>query len=527
MIETSLLEAYGDRMCEYWREQTFVVGSLDDLYTHVDRVIRFCDTEHARFQIVFPDTDWTVLRNRLREVLVSGTVEVMVSSSLLLSFVQSPSPLVSQFFSILPEGGSRRFREFLQSHLENSFLGCSVDQIIKVCAPFSWVLHENNIREPLSQAMQQFLKVNGSVVARDIALYLHETIKRAQKDASAKSEALIDVVLFCVKHLENRDVFIFVHSMLFSRRLLGGSYDAELEQSLISRVALEVGVFNARKLRWFWDDWTSALEIEKEFHVQAGNNPFSCKCLRSELWNVEASSHLPAVLQVEGAVEACERFSQWFSQRSGESKKVAFVWSVGQALLTYSVRSMEYQLSCTSLQALVLLQFNDVSAVCFEDLCETVGCKSSSAKKLLKKVLRSLCVGPSTGATGILVSVENGQGILHYSLNAHFHSKYRKLRFPIPEDSVVAEMKVFDVMKQTEFSPIDVERKMLVESTIVKVVKSRKRCTTAELQHEVQRILRDRFAVANRMLKVAIENLISRDYVCRSSENAGVLLYIA
>ena len=71
------------------------------------------------------------------------------------------------------------------------------------------------------------------------------------------------------------------------------------------------------------------------------------------------------------------------------------------------------------------------------------------------------------------------------------------------------------------------ERKMSIDATIVRVMKSRKELDHKTLVNEVILLLAARFAPKPALIKKQIESLIAREYLERSGEGSNSYKYLA
>ena len=74
---------------------------------------------------------------------------------------------------------------------------------------------------------------------------------------------------------------------------------------------------------------------------------------------------------------------------------------------------------------------------------------------------------------------------------------------------------------------IEESRKLTVEASIVRILKSRKSVNHNELLAEVSKQLSSRFKCTPSMIKRSIESLIERDYLMRDAVDRTVYNYVA
>lgn len=109
-----------------------------------------------------------------------------------------------------------------------------------------------------------------------------------------------------------------------------------------------------------------------------------------------------------------------------------------------------------------------------------------------------------------------------YSLNMNFKNSLFKIRLPI------AHAKETKAAEKTEvIEKVDEDRRHMVEATIVKVMKTRRRIDHNSLIVETNKILSQKFNPDLTMIKKRIEALIEREYMERDTEDRRFYKYIA
>jgi hypothetical protein len=108
------------------------------------------------------------------------------------------------------------------------------------------------------------------------------------------------------------------------------------------------------------------------------------------------------------------------------------------------------------------------------------------------------------------------------SLNLGFKSQHYKIKMP------VAHMK--ENKKQLEAAvteKVDEDRRHLVEATVVKVMKTRRKLEHSKLIEETIKILSSKFQPIPAQIKQRIESLIEREYLERDPEDRHFYRYVA
>lgn len=109
-----------------------------------------------------------------------------------------------------------------------------------------------------------------------------------------------------------------------------------------------------------------------------------------------------------------------------------------------------------------------------------------------------------------------------YTLNPAFKHSLFKVRLPIAHAKETKVAEKTDVIEK-----VDEDRRHMVEATIVKVMKTRRRIEHNALIAEANKILVQKFNPDQTMIKKRIESLIEREYMERDTDDRKYYKYIA
>ena len=109
-----------------------------------------------------------------------------------------------------------------------------------------------------------------------------------------------------------------------------------------------------------------------------------------------------------------------------------------------------------------------------------------------------------------------------YTFNNQFKHSMYKIKVP------VAHAKESKAIEKTEVAEkVDEDRRHMVEATIVKVMKARRKLEHNALIAEATKILSQKFSPDPTMIKKRIDSLIDREYMERDAEDRRFYKYIA
>ena len=105
-------------------------------------------------------------------------------------------------------------------------------------------------------------------------------------------------------------------------------------------------------------------------------------------------------------------------------------------------------------------------------------------------------------------------------VNEKFKSRLHKLKVPL-----LNQKDQLEVEKKEVIPKVEDDRRHLIEATIVRVMKARKKIDHNSLTSEVMKALRNIFQPTSLMIKQKIEGLIEKDYMARDPDDRKVYIY--
>merc|ERR1712224_186474 len=105
-----------------------------------------------------------------------------------------------------------------------------------------------------------------------------------------------------------------------------------------------------------------------------------------------------------------------------------------------------------------------------------------------------------------------------FKLNTMFQDRMSKIRVSLPP---------LEQEKKKVMDDVDKDRRYAIDAAVVRTMKARKVLKHQELMQEVIQQLSQMFKPDIKMIKRRIEDLISREYLERDSENSNVFKYMA
>lgn len=344
------------------------------------------------------------------------------------------------------------------------------------------------------------------------------------------------IVLF--KFIKDKDVFERYYKQHLAKRLLHArTLSDDAERSMLSKLKMECGLQFTSKLEGMFIDMKVSKEMSNEFHA-LDDLPMA-HLLQV---NVLTSTYWPSpttMQQQQPVVTACQvspeltllmnRFEQFYLARHN-GRRLAWQWNQGTADMRAHFGPKKYELNVTTMMMVVLLCFNEHQ----DDYISYAFLKEATDLPDLElcRTLQSLACGKHK----VLVKEPKSKEVAktdRFIINSSFTSPLHKVRIPLisltSSSSSAATGEVLESeqsLKDTR-EKVDQDRRYQIEAAIVRVMKTRRTLSHAELIAEVTRLLQPRFQVDPQMAKKRIEALIEREYLERSAENHSVYHYLA
>ncbi|QSS59474.1 Cullin [Histoplasma capsulatum] len=335
-------------------------------------------------------------------------------------------------------------------------------------------------------------------------------------------DALLQIMTV-FKYIEDKDVFQKFYSRMLAKRLVHvSSVSDDAETSMISKLKEACGFEYTNKLQRMFQD----IQISKD--LNASYRDWQEKVLDDEDRKKLLDPHFqilgtgfwpltPPTTQFippQEIVKTTERFKNfYFDKHSG--RKLTWLWNLckGEIRANYIKNTkVPYTFQVSTYQMGILLLFNESDTLSFSDI--------EKGTALAPEVLEPN-LGILVKAKVVIPSPEDGKPCpgTSYALNYNFKAKKIKINLNI---SVKSEQK-----HETDdtHKTIDEDRKLLLQSAIVRIMKSRKKLKHVQLVQEVIQQVKARFPPKVPDIKKNIEALMEKEYIERL--DGDDLAYIA
>ncbi|AEO60557.1 hypothetical protein MYCTH_2309854 [Thermothelomyces thermophilus ATCC 42464] len=327
----------------------------------------------------------------------------------------------------------------------------------------------------------------------------------------AELENTLVQIMTVFKYIEDKDVFQKFYSRMLARRLVhSNSSSDDAETSMISKLKEACGFEYTNKLQRMFQDMQISKDLNAGFreHVQTlGTKGLdsSYSILGTGFWPLTApgTNFNPP----EEVAADCERFSRFYKNKH-EGRKLTWLWQLckGEVKANYVKNpKMPYTFQVSCYQMAILLLFNEKDKNTYEEIASATQLNNDALDPSLGILLKAKVLNLE-GATKV------GPGAT-FALNYDFKSK--KLRV-----NLNVGMKSETKQEEAETNKtIEEDRKLLLQSAIVRIMKARKRMKHQQLVSETINQIRARFVPKVSDIKKCIEILLDKEYLERLDDD--------
>eukprot|EP00037_Helgoeca_nana_P013850 m.127877 g.127877 ORF g.127877 m.127877 type:complete len:741 (-) comp22263_c0_seq1:976-3198(-) len=361
-------------------------------------------------------------------------------------------------------------------------------------------------------------------ISEYLSIYIDHAIRNHLKDqTSGDIEEIFDRAIRLFRLLREKDVFERYYKQHLARRLLlVRSSSDEAERMVISRLKAECGTQFTSRFEQMFKDIQISDDNMREFKEASGGAlakvigklDLDVRVLTTVMWPTQQAvvCTLPPALHT-----ATQAYEDWYLAKH-TGRKLTWQTSLGTMTLQARFPKGNKVLSVSTVQGLLLVLFNDADGPLS---VESLEAQTGLGLQHMSRALQSLALGKHR------VLTKSGEGTEvasadTFEVNLEFTAKMTKIKI-----ASVGVVKENVPERQVTQDRVDEDRRLLMEASIVRVMKHRRTLHHNELVIEATKMLASRFQPTPQSLKKRIERLIDADYLRRSESEASVYEYVA
>jgi cullin 3 len=409
------------------------------------------------------------------------------------------------------------------------------------------------------------------MIAEYLATFVDEGMKSGFRGLSeTEVDECLNKVVQLFRFLSSKDAFEEYYKTATAKRLLSGRVaNEDYERTMIGKLRAECGANFTTKLEGMFSDFDKSKLEMSLFRSERGKGSLSIAnnntmeldvtILTAPNWSSvvkpSPSISIPSHLSI-----AIDEFTKFYLEKHS-GRKLSWTYGKGTADIraTFGKGSVStnqtsdegaaaivtgmteqprtYEINVSTHQMILLLAFNNANLISFRELA-SLGIPDDELKRNLlsltnpknrilnkstdrKEIVDDDVFSVNDGFTSKLlrfqvrlVSMKSALALAANVTASHGRSNNNSNLTSINEDADVV-------------ANIEEGRKAMLESVIVRIMKTRKHMEHNALVAEVARMVSTRFIPDVGSIKKRIEHLIDRDYLERAAENANLYTYLA
>ncbi|KAL4069083.1 Cullin family-domain-containing protein [Scleroderma citrinum] len=397
------------------------------------------------------------------------------------------------------------FKAFSDRALQTAFIDPKTQQPNK---DFSYAL---------TDAFALGFKARRNKPAELIAKHLDRLMRRGQRDMSDSDfDALLDSVLGLYRYTDDKDVFrTFYHRALARRLLLERSASDDFEKAMLKKLKEmydpEFGMgdhmFNDLALsRDILREYRNRLPDDNSMHL-------SVMVLQRSVWPFAARKKDVDLLPwMQSELEA---FGAFYKSKH-QGRKLDWDHSLGTATLKARFTAGTKELTVSLYQAVVLLLFNDIAEMGYNQILEATRMEVGE----LKRTLQSLACGQKRVLRKHPVGKDIDEADTFY-----FNTDFTDPRTKVHINSIQAK-ETPEESKRTQ-THIDSDRKHYLDAAIVRIMKAKKELSYEQLKTQTIEAVKNHFVPEVIVIKQRIAGLVEQEYLRRDEDDMNKYIYVA
>ncbi|GMY16843.1 cullin-1 [Fagus crenata] len=376
-------------------------------------------------------------------------------------------------------------------------------------------LFQNALKVVLEESCKT---VTGHSTAELLATFCDNVLKKggSEKLSDEAIDETLEKVVKYFEYISDADLFAEFYRRKLARRLLSDwSANKDHEKSILTKLKQQCGAQFTSKMEGMVSDLILARENQTNFEEYLRNNTnvkpgidLTVTVLTTGFWPSYKSFDLSLPPEMVRCVEA---FKGFYETRT-KHRKLTWIYSLGTCNINGKFESKPIELIVSTYQAAALLLFNNADRLSYSEIMTQLNLNNDDVVRLLHSL--------SCAKYKILTKEPNTRTVSptdNFEFNYKFTDRMRKIKITLP----------FVDERRRLIEDVDKDRRYTIDTTIVRIMKSRKVLGHEHLVMECVEQLSHLFKPDSKAIKKRIEDLIIRDYLERDKENPNIFRYLA
>lgn len=314
------------------------------------------------------------------------------------------------------------------------------------------------------------------------------------------------------KLLTNKDVFQTHYKQLLMKRLIDSiSLNWEIENSLILKFKTECGNYYTNKISAMFNDINISNQLMQEFkekHKEKLNEiDLEVYIVTKGKWpfkeeDLEGCQYPEELLKLQKLYEN-------FYLKKQQGRLISWLPKYGYTCIKGFFKAGKKEFIVNTYMAVILILFNKKKLITFEEIKTLTKIPNETSLKSNIKALMDFKLLIKTGDHEYIFEKDS------FKVNQDFtHNNYK--------NKIMVKKRNTDMLEKQEIAINEnmwIERKFVIEATIIRIMKARKKMEHSNLIEETMKLCQiQHFSPSVSLIKSCIENLINKDYLERGKE---------
>jgi len=314
------------------------------------------------------------------------------------------------------------------------------------------------------------------------------------------------------KLLTNKDVFQIHYKQLLMKRLIdSGSLNWEIENTLILKFKTECGNFYTSKITAMFNDITVSNQLMQDFKEKnkdkLGDIDIEVHMVTKGKWPFKEDDF--EVCQYPDELLKLQKIYESFYLKKNSGRIIGWLPKYGSIGIKGHFKERKKEFIVNTYTMCILMLFNKKGQYSFEEIKNFTKINNVAEIKTNLKSLIDFKLVLKTGEQELIGDRDV------FRINTDFtHKNYK--------NKITAKKINSDVLEKQEDAANEnlyIERKFVIEASIIRIMKARKKIEHGELVDETMKLCENQhFSPGMVLIKSCIENLINKDYIERGSE---------
>ncbi|CAF0772886.1 unnamed protein product [Brachionus calyciflorus] len=366
-----------------------------------------------------------------------------------------------------------------------------------------------------------------------LAKYCDSLLRKSSKEFT-ESE-IDDKLLSCIvifKYLDDKDFFQKFYWKMLAKRLINTlSFSMYVEETMINRLRHTCGYEFTNKFHRMFTDINLSQDLNEKFNNFCRDQnqnlevDFSILILQAGAWPI-SQTNLPS-FSLPQELEKSVKIFEGFYNKSFNGRKLTWMHNLCNADIKLNYLKKHYSVTMGTFQMSVLLGFNNSITLTIKELQETTQLPEKELIRQVQSLIEAKLLmiqekneSNETDNNNKSQSEEINENTL-VTLNFNYSNKRTKFKI-----NAVVQKETPQETEMTQTS-VDEDRKLYLQATIVRIMKSRKNLSHNLLIQEVINQSKGRFTPSISLIKKCIESLIDKQYIERTAKTKDEYSYIA